>query len=88
MLILISVSGNTTPKDALGQKFTTSNFTETIVVASDSVFGSGGSSKQPSNLPVVKKRKLEPNKSNISTNDENIRYAFYTFQLSKNVLRI
>lgn len=72
---MIPVSGNTTPKDALGQKFTTSNFTESIVVASDSVFGSGGNSKQPPNLPVVKKRKLEPNKSNANTNDELMRYV-------------
>ncbi|XP_055303674.1 protein AF-10-like isoform X2 [Sitodiplosis mosellana] len=55
----------------LGQKFTTSNFTESIVVSSDSVFGSNGSSKPGSNVPVVKKRKLESIKSN--TTDDMIR---------------
>lgn len=74
---VISTSGNTTPKEVLGQKFTTSNFTETVVVASDSVFGSGGSSKPPSNVPVVKKRKLEPSKSNASNNDELMRYVHW-----------
>ncbi|XP_031621852.1 protein AF-10-like isoform X2 [Contarinia nasturtii] len=64
--------GNVTPvssaanKESMSQKFTTSNFTETVVVASDSVFGNGRS-----NVPVVKKRKLESIKS--STTDDMIR---------------
>lgn len=68
--VVTPVSSNTTAKDILGQKFTTSNFTESVVVSSDPVFGSN--SKTSSNVQVVKKRKLEPNKSN-STNDDLIR---------------
>lgn len=64
---------SSTNKEVLGQKFTTSNFTESIVVASDSVFGSGGSSKPTSNVPVVKKRKLESSK--INTSEDMIRYC-------------
>lgn len=48
----------------LGQKFTTSNFTETVVVNSDSVFGA---TKTGPNVPVVKKRKLDSNKSSSSS---------------------
>lgn len=67
----VSIASN---KDvALGQKFTTSNFTESIVVSSDPVFGSNGNSKSSANQPVVKKRKLESNKTNIT--DDMIRYC-------------
>lgn len=76
---------NATTKEVLGQKFTTSNFTESIVVASDSVFGSGGSSKPASNVPVVKKRKLDSNKAN--TTDDMIRYCKIV-QLSKMIMTL
>lgn len=71
--VVIPTSANATAKDVLGQKFTTSNFTESVVVSSDPVFGSGSNSKPPPNVQVVKKRKLEPNKSNSNTNDDIIR---------------
>ena len=67
----VSIASN--KEVVLGQKFTTSNFTESIVVSSDPVFGSNGNSKPGSNLPVVKKRKLESSKSNIT--DDMIRYC-------------
>lgn len=38
----------TSTKDAMAQKFTTSNFTETVVVNSDSVFGGDNSSSSSS----------------------------------------
>lgn len=62
---------NAVPKDNLG-KFTTSNFTETIVVNSDSVFGNDGKSTNQStgNMPSVKKRKLDASKS-MSSDDIN-----------------
>lgn len=58
---------NAVPKDNFSHKFTTSNFTETsIVVNSDAVFG-GSDSKSTnhttSNMPNVKKRKMDSVKS-------------------------
>lgn len=67
---------NTLPnKEGLGQKFTTSNFTETVVVNSESVFGSEGKSTNQSSsgnsggnaTPLMKKRKLDAGKSSGST---------------------
>lgn len=64
-------SANSVTKEMLGQKFTTSNFTETVVVNSDSVFGG---SKTGPNVPVVKKRKLDSSKlsSTISASNEEL----------------
>ncbi|XP_037039450.1 protein AF-10-like isoform X2 [Bradysia coprophila] len=67
---------NATAKETLGQKFTTSNFTETVVVNSESVFGSDNL-KATSAVPtmtVAKKRKADGSKStsaNSSTEDIN-----------------
>lgn len=47
-------------KETFNKKFTTSNFTESVVVASEPVF----SNKSNSGLPMVKKRKLDKNESN------------------------
>lgn len=67
---------STTAKETLGQKFTTSNFTETIVVNSESVFGSENlkGSQTLTTLTVAKKRKADGGKStsaNSSTEDIN-----------------
>ncbi|KAJ6634929.1 Protein AF-10 [Pseudolycoriella hygida] len=67
---------SSTAKETLGQKFTTSNFTETIVVNSESVFGSENlkGSQSLTTLTVAKKRKAESSKStsaNSSTEDIN-----------------
>lgn len=66
---------NATAKETLGQKFTTSNFTETVVVNSESVFGSEnqkGSQNVSATMSVAKKRKADGNKSaNSSTEDIN-----------------
>lgn len=70
----IPVPSNTISKDT-AQKIITSSFSESIVVASDSIFGNSNSSKV--NVPVVKKRKLESNKSINNTTDEMIRYSNY-----------
>lgn len=43
---------NALAKDTLGQKFTTSNFTETIVVNSESVFGGDTIRSSGSNNPA------------------------------------
>lgn len=52
---------NSLAKDTLGQKFTTSNFTETIVVNSESVFGGDTvrNSTNTTSVSVAKKRKVE-----------------------------
>lgn len=64
---IVSAAMSAAAKENLGQKFTTSNFTESVVVNSDSVFGSDAKpSSQPStstsNVPMVKKRKLDSGK--------------------------
>jgi len=81
-------TASSTAKEVLGQKFTTSNFTETVVVKSESVFGNDGSStvKSPNTsasttttTTVAKKRKADINKmtnssSSSSTVDDNAKY--------------
>lgn len=68
---------NATAKETLGQKFTTSNFTETVVVNSESVFGSDNlktASGVTTTMTVAKKRKADGSKSasaNSSTEDIN-----------------
>lgn len=59
------------PKDHFSSKFTTSNFTETIVVNSGSVFCSDSKSTNhsASNASNVKKRKLESSGKSSSTDD-------------------
>lgn len=61
---------NTTAKETLGQKFTTSNFTETIVVNSESVFGSENlkGSQTLTTLTVAKKRKADGGNKSTSAN--------------------
>lgn len=63
---------NALAKDNLGQKFTTSNFTETVVMNSDSVFGGDVKSTNQSgaNISLVKKRKLDAGKSTNSNQDD------------------
>lgn len=62
---LASASNN--PISIYGQKFTTSNFTETVVVPSESVFSS---SKSPLNQPAVKKRKTDSAKTSANIGDD------------------
>lgn len=67
---------STTAKESLGQKFTTSNFTETIVVNSESVFGSENlkASQSLTTVTVAKKRKADGSRAtsaNSSTEDIN-----------------
>lgn len=61
------------PKDHFSSKFTTSNFTETIVVNSGSVFSADSKSTNhtASNAANVKKRKLESSGKSASTDDGN-----------------
>lgn len=73
---LIIANMNATAKETLGQKFTTSNFTETVVVNSESVFGSDNlkGNSGVTTMTVAKKRKADGSKStsaNSSTEDIN-----------------
>lgn len=70
--IITAAHANPPTKDNLGHKFTASNFTETVVVNADSVFGgdSRAVTQSVSNVPLVKKRKLESGKSSNSNSDE------------------
>lgn len=75
---LVKDNFNISAKESLGQKFTTSNFTETIVVNSESVFGNenvkGGSANSVTVGTNAKKRKVDSGKltcANSSTEDIN-----------------
>lgn len=79
--------GNALTKDTLGQKFTTSNFTETIVVNSESVFGSENVSASGKSGPstsggsgsstITKKRKADSGKSSANSSTEDINKYVY-----------
>lgn len=79
--------GSALAKDTLGQKFTTSNFTETIVVNSESVFGSENVSASGKSGPstsgssgsstIAKKRKADSGRSSANSSAEDInKYAY------------
>lgn len=53
---------NIVPKESFSHKFTTSNFTETVLVSSDAAFGdrdSKSTNSATSSMPNVKKRKID-----------------------------
>ncbi|CAD7093224.1 unnamed protein product [Hermetia illucens] len=61
----IGVNQSLSNKDNLGQKFTTHNFTESVVMNSESVFG-GNNDKQPSSSPST--GSTNPSSSSTSSN--------------------
>lgn len=78
----ITTTSISTSKENSVQKFTTSNFTESVVVNSDSVFAEGettgsgkaggSSSGSSSTATIAKKRKTENNKLAAAANSDDI----------------